>query len=62
METEWENLGWAIEAINHHPLKLNAIAPLNRELKARIGDKQLAKLVRFLGEYDALGVIKPAEG
>lgn len=36
MGTEWENLGWAIEAINQHPLKLNAIAPLNRERKAGV--------------------------
>ncbi|MGA1357856.1 MAG: helicase-related protein, partial [Prochlorothrix sp.] len=55
--TEWENLERAIEEINQHPLKHNAIARLNRELKAGISDEQLAKLVTFLREHDALCVI-----
>lgn len=59
--TEWENLERAIEEINQHPLKQNAIARLNRELKAGISDEQLAKLVTFLREHDALCVINPEE-
>jgi hypothetical protein len=55
--TEWESLERAIEEINQHPLKQNAIARLNRELKAGISDEQLAKLVIFLREHDALCVI-----
>ena len=39
MGREWENLGWAIEDINQYPLKLNAIARLNRERKAGVSDK-----------------------
>jgi superfamily II DNA or RNA helicase len=61
MGTEWENLERAIEEINQHPLKQNAIARLNRELKAGISDEQLAKLVTFLREHDALCVINPEE-
>ncbi len=61
MGTEWEALERAIEEINQYPLKQNAIARLNRELKAGIGDEQLAKLVTFLREYDALCVINPEE-
>jgi superfamily II DNA or RNA helicase len=60
-ETEWENLERAIEEINQHPLKQNAIARLNREFKAGISDEQLAKLVTFLREHDALCVINPEE-
>ena len=59
--TEWENLERAIEDINQHPLKQNAIARLNRELKAGVSDEQLAKLVTFLREHDALCVINPEE-
>ncbi|XFA73620.1 C-terminal helicase domain-containing protein [Thermosynechococcaceae cyanobacterium Okahandja] len=59
--TEWENLERAIEEINQYPLKQNAIARLNRELKAGISDEQLAKLVTFLREHDALCVINPEE-
>jgi superfamily II DNA or RNA helicase len=59
--TEWENLERAIEEINQHPLKQSAIAHLNREFKAGISDKQLAKLVTFLWEHDALCVINPEE-
>jgi hypothetical protein len=58
---EWENLERAIEEINQHPLKQNAIARLNREFKAGISDEQLAKLVTFLREHDALCVINPEE-
>jgi hypothetical protein len=61
MGTEWENLERAIEEINQHPLKQNAIARLNREFKAGISDEQLAKLVTFLREHDALCVINPKE-
>jgi hypothetical protein len=56
MGTEWENLERAIEEINQHPMKQNAIARLNREFKAGISDEQLAKLVTFLREHDALYV------
>ncbi|MEY2977618.1 MAG: hypothetical protein ACO3NK_16255 [Prochlorotrichaceae cyanobacterium] len=59
--TEWENLERAIEEINQHPLKQNAIVRLNREFKAGISDEQLAKLVTFLREHDALCVITPEE-
>ncbi len=58
---EWENLERAIEEINQHPLKQNAIARLNRELKSGISDEQLAKLVTFLREHNALCVINPEE-
>lgn len=61
MGTEWENLERAIEEINQHPMKQNAIARLNREFKAGISDEQLAKLVTFLREHDALCVINPEE-
>jgi hypothetical protein len=61
MGTEWESLERAIEEINQHPLKQNAIARLNRELKAGISDEQLAKLVTFLREHDALCAINPEE-
>jgi hypothetical protein len=69
MGTEWENRSRAIEEINQHPLKQNAVATrslreiarLNRELKAGISDEQLAKLVTFLREHDALCVINPEE-
>lgn len=61
MGTEWENLERAIEEINQHPMKQNAIARLNREFKAGISDEQLARLVTFLREHDALCVINPEE-
>jgi superfamily II DNA or RNA helicase len=61
MGTEWENLERAIEEINQYPLKQNTIARLNREFKAGISDEQLAKLVTFLREHDALCVINPEE-
>lgn len=61
MGTEWESLELAIEEINQHPLKQNAIARLNREFKSGISDEQLAKLVTFLREHDALCVINPDE-
>jgi len=38
--TEWENLERAIEEINQYPLKQNAIARLNRELKAGISEER----------------------
>ncbi|QKD81192.1 NgoFVII family restriction endonuclease [Thermoleptolyngbya sichuanensis A183] len=59
--TDWENLEKAIEEINQNPMKQNAIARLNRELKAGISDEQLAKLVTFLREHDALCVINTEE-
>ncbi len=58
---EWESLERAIEEINQYPLKQNAIAKLNRELKSGIRDEQLARLVVFLREHDALCVINAAE-
>lgn len=58
---EWENLNKIIEEINQYPLKQNAIARLNRELKAGISDERLAKLVTFLWEHNALCVINPEE-
>ncbi len=61
MGTEWETLERAIEEINQHPMKQNAIARLNREFKSGISDEQLAKLVTFLREHDALCVISPEE-
>jgi hypothetical protein len=67
--TEWEHLERAIEEINQHPLKQNAVsrservatASLNREFKAGISDEQLAKLVTFLRDHAALCVINPEE-
>ena len=59
--TEWESLERAIEEINKYPLKQNAIAMLNRELKSRIKDEPLARLVTFLREHDALCVINAEE-
>jgi superfamily II DNA or RNA helicase len=61
MGTEWESLERAIEEINQHPLRQNAIARLNREFKAGASDEQLARLVTFLREHDALCVIDPEE-
>lgn len=61
MGTEWENLERAIKEINQHPMKQNAIARLNREFKSGISDEQLAKLVTFLREHDALCAINPEE-
>ncbi|NDJ19886.1 helicase-related protein [Myxacorys almedinensis] len=61
MGTEWETLERAIEEINQHSMKQNAIARLNREFKSGISDEQLAKLVTFLREHDALCVINPEE-
>jgi Helicase conserved C-terminal domain len=61
MGTEWESLERAIEEINQHPLRQNAIARLNREFKAGASDEQLARLVTFLREHDALCVINPEE-
>jgi hypothetical protein len=58
---EWESLERAIEEINQHPLRQNAIARLNREFKAGASDEQLARLVTFLREHDALCVINPEE-
>lgn len=58
---EWEILERAIEEINQHPLKHNAIAHLNREFKAGISDEQLANLVIVLRKNDALCVINPEE-
>ena len=58
---EWEFLKRAIEEIYSYPLRQNAIAKLNREFKAGISDEQLAKLVVFLRENDALCVIHPED-
>jgi hypothetical protein len=54
---EWENLEKAIEMIHQYPLKQNAIARLNREFKAGIRDEDLARLVLFLQEHEALCVV-----
>lgn len=58
---EWENLKRAIQEIYSYPLRQNAIAKLNREFKAGIDDQQLARLVVFLRENDALCVIHPED-
>ncbi|WP_353258501.1 helicase-related protein [Prochlorothrix hollandica] len=55
--TDWKTLEQAIGDLLKYPLKHNAIARLNREFKAGISDEQLAKLVTFLREHDALCVI-----
>jgi hypothetical protein len=54
---DWENLVKAIEMIHNYPLKQNAIASLNRELKAGISDEDLAQKVTYLMEHDALCVV-----
>ncbi len=54
---EWENLEKAIEMIHQYPLKQNAIARFNREFKAGIRDEDLARLVLFLQEHEALCVV-----
>jgi hypothetical protein len=55
--TEWDSLKRAHEEIHTYPLRQNPIAKLNREFKNGITDEQLAKLVVFLREHDALCVI-----
>jgi superfamily II DNA or RNA helicase len=55
--TEWESLERAVEEINQYYLRPNAIARLNREFKAGIRDEDLAKLVVFLREHDALCIV-----
>ncbi|MBE9242371.1 helicase-related protein [Synechocystis salina] len=54
---DWESLVKAIEMIHNYPLKQNAIASLNRELKAGISDEDLAQKVTYLMEHDALCVV-----
>ncbi|MDJ1175452.1 helicase-related protein [Roseofilum capinflatum] len=54
---EWKNLKKAIEMIYNYPLKQNAIASLNRELRAGISDEHLAQNVTYLMEHDALCVV-----
>ncbi|MDB9494582.1 phospholipase D-like domain-containing protein [Spirulina major CS-329] len=58
---EWELLERAIEGIHQHPLKQQAIARLNRELKSGISNEQLAQLVRFLWEHNLLCVVNAEE-
>ena len=58
---EWEMLERAIEDILRYPLKQHAIGRLNRELKSGVNDEQLARLVTFLREQDALCVINSEE-
>lgn len=58
---EWEQLKQTIQDINQYPLRQQAIAHLSRELKAGIKDEELAKLVTFLREHNALCVINPEE-
>jgi superfamily II DNA or RNA helicase len=59
--SEWEMLERAIEDILRYPLKQHAIGRLNRELKSGVSDEQLARLVTFLREHDALCVINSEE-
>jgi superfamily II DNA or RNA helicase len=59
--TEWESLKRAHEEIHTYPLRQNTIAKLNREFKNGITDEQLANLVVFLREHDALCVINPED-
>jgi len=59
--TDWETLERAIAEIHQYPLRQNAIAHLNRELKAGITNEQLAALVIVLRKNDALCVINPEE-
>jgi superfamily II DNA or RNA helicase len=54
---EWKQFKKAIEMIYKYPLKQNAIASLNRDLRARISDEQLAQNVTYLMENDALCVV-----
>lgn len=54
---DWEQLQQAIAQLHDYPLKQNAIARLNRELKAGISDESLAQLVTFLMEHEALCVV-----
>jgi superfamily II DNA or RNA helicase len=54
---DWENLERSIELMYNYPLKQNAIASLNRELKAGISDLDLAKKVTYLMEHEALCVV-----
>ncbi|MFM8296282.1 MAG: helicase-related protein [Microcystaceae cyanobacterium] len=56
---DWEMLEKAIELIHQYPLKQNAIATLNRELRAGITDEDLAKNVSYLMKNDALCVVTP---
>lgn len=54
---DWEKLERAVEMIHTYPLKQNAIASLNRELRAGISDQDLADKVTYLMEHDALCVV-----
>lgn len=54
---DWEQLEKAIDLIYQYPLKQNAIATLNRELRAGISHEDLAQRVTYLMEHDALCVV-----
>lgn len=54
---EWEHLKKAIQMLYDYPLKQNAIASLNRELRAGITDENLAQKVTHLMEHNALCVV-----
>ena len=58
---EWESLKRTVQDVYSYPLRQNAIAKLNREFKAGINDEQLARLVVFLRENDALCIIHPED-
>ncbi|OKH17070.1 helicase-related protein [[Limnothrix rosea] IAM M-220] len=54
---EWEKLEQTVELIHTYPLKQNAIAALNREMRAGISNEDLAQKVTYLMEHDALCVV-----
>ena len=54
---EWEKLEQAVELVHTYPLKQNAIAALNREMRAGISNEDLAQKVTYLMEHDALCVV-----
>lgn len=58
--TEWNNLTEAIQHIYDYPLQERAITKLNRQLRSRITNKELAKLVVSLHE-DSLLCVKHEE-
>lgn len=54
---DWDQLVKAVDLIYQYPLKQNAIATLNREMRAGISDQDLAQRVTYLMEHDALCVV-----
>ncbi len=55
---EWEALKKAFEELYKYNLRQSAIAKLNKELRAGISDDDLARLVVFLRENDALCIVE----